>query len=106
MLKRHTCSPSLVRSAPTVRSRLSACGTNVDQIAVNQRRHADEKAFLRIGDLFRPKLMVPTPLQISGGLPAPIFLGRLPNAARLLLHQCAAKVSGACDWTTCGCVAR
>src|ERR1700688_2834441 len=49
--------PDSKRSHPTLRGRLSACRSDVDQIAVNQRRHADEIAFLRIGDLLGPKRM-------------------------------------------------
>src|SRR5260370_20563662 len=45
------------RTHPTGRRRLGACRSDVDQIAVNQGRHADEKAFLRIGDLLGPKRM-------------------------------------------------
>src|SRR5580704_10207393 len=43
------------RAHPTLGSGLSTSRSDVDQIAVNQRRHADEVALLRIGDLLCPK---------------------------------------------------
>src|SRR6202008_5027637 len=45
------------RAHPTMRSRLRARRPDIDQIAVNQWRHADEIAFLRIGDLLGPERM-------------------------------------------------
>src|SRR5579862_430643 len=82
------------RADPTGSGRLSPCRPDVDQVAVHERRHADEVAFLRVGDLLFPNRMALLGIECQ----QKAIIG---TANDLSVGQCRAALSGqhcACVW--------